>query len=133
MTERTPQERANARRYSLHMAGASVLYLALTLVPPFFVERGTTFAVVLMFVPLVAVAWMLFAIVQFVRNLDEYVRPLAMTASAIAFAVSMLGALSLGILEIGLGSLPWGIWGVFVLGMSAWGIAMVVLTRGGGK
>lgn len=128
MTERTRQERANARRYTIHMAAAAVAYLVVMLVPPFIVERDTPLGVIVALAPIVPVVWMVLAVVQFTRNLDEYYRPRMMTATAVGFVAAMLSVLVLGMLESALGPIPHAIWGVFVVSMSVWGIAMLVLT-----
>ncbi|KIP52439.1 hypothetical protein [Leucobacter komagatae] len=133
MTELTRGERAHARRYTLHMAGASVLFLVLMLFLPLEPEPGTPLALVIALVPLVAVAWMVFAVVQFVRSLDEFMRPRAMTAAAIAFVAAMVASVVFGMLDAEIGPLPLATWGVFVVGMITWGAAMLGMNLRGNK
>lgn len=133
MTEITATERKNARRYAWHMGLAAALYLLLFLGGGLVAEPDTPLGIALGLVPILPVVWMLLAALQFVRGLDEYMRPRMMTAAAVGFVAAMLAAVVLGMVEGVLGPLPYLVWSVFVIGMSAWGITAMVLSARGAK
>ena len=100
---------------------------------PSSLNPGTPLALVIALVPLVAVAWTVFAVVQFVRSLDEFTCPRAMTAAAIAFVAAMVASVVFGMLDAEIGPLPLATWGVFVVGMITWGAAMLGMNLRGNK
>lgn len=124
----TRRDRANVRRYTWQIAAASALYLLVTVLPPFLVEQGTPAAVVFALLPILPVVWMVLTLLQFLRALDEYQRPRLVRAFALAFGVSMLTALIVGMIENAIGGLPHAVWIVFIAGMMTWLIASLVIS-----
>ncbi len=133
MTEQTAAERSNVRRYTWQMAAAAALYVGLIVGGGALVDPDSPAGAVLELLPIIPVVWMLLAALRFVRGLDEYLRPLMMTAAGVGFVAAMLAAVVLGMIEGVVGGIPHLVWGVFVTGMSAWGLAAMVLTRRGAR
>lgn len=133
MTEQTAAERSNVRRYTWQMAAAAALYVGLIVGGGALADPDSPAGAVLELLPIVPVVWMLLAALRFVRGLDEYLRPLMMTAAGVGFVAAMLAAVVLGMIEGVVGGIPHLVWGVFVTGMSAWGLAAMVLTRRGAR
>ena len=131
MTEQTAAERSNVRRYTWQMAAAAALYVGLIVGGGALADPDSPAGAVLELLPIIPVVWMLLAALRFVRGLDEYLRPLMMTAAGVGFVAAMLAAVVLGMIEGVVGGIPHLVWGVFVTGMSAWGLAAMVLTRRG--
>ncbi len=133
MTEQTAAERSNVRRYTWQMAAAAALYVGLIVGGGALADPDSPAGAVLELLPIIPVVWMLLAALRFVRGLDEYLRPLMMTAAGVGFVAAMLAAVVLGMIEGVVGGIPHLVWGVFVTGMSAWGLAAMVLTRRGAR
>ncbi|WP_025133636.1 hypothetical protein [Leucobacter sp. PH1c] len=133
MTEQTAAERSNVRRYTWQMAAAAALYVGLIVGGGALADSDSPAGAVLELLPIIPVVWMLLAALRFVRGLDEYLRPLMMTAAGVGFVAAMLAAVVLGMIEGVVGGIPHLVWGVFVTGMSAWGLAAMVLTRRGAR
>lgn len=133
MTEQTAAERSNVRRYTWQMAAAAALYVGLIVGGSALADPDSPAGAVLELLPIIPVVWMLLAALRFVRGLDEYLRPLMMAAAGVGFVAAMLAAVVLGMIEGVVGGIPHLVWGVFVTGMSAWGLAAMVLTRRGAR
>ena len=133
MTEQTAAERSNVRRYTWQMAAAAALYVGLIVGGSALADPDSPAGAVLELLPIIPVVWMLLAALRFVRGLDEYLRPLMMTAAGVGFVAAMLAAVVLGMIEGVVSGIPHLVWGVFVTGMSAWGLAAMVLTRRGAR
>ncbi|WP_433674120.1 hypothetical protein [Microbacterium gorillae] len=128
MSERTPRERAAARRYLWELMIPTVLFVVLIVVVPIMIAppEGSPPAIVIALLPLIPAVWMLIAVVRFTRTFDEYMRGFALRACAVGFAAAMITAVAVGIIEGAVGPLPNVVWAVFVVGMSAWGVTLAV-------
>ncbi|WP_125098404.1 hypothetical protein [Leucobacter chromiireducens] len=128
MSEMTTRERNNVRRFAWQIGIAAVLYLALFLGGGGIADPGTPLGVVLGLLPILPVLWMLLATLGFVRGLDEFMKPRMMSAAAVGFVAAMLAAVVLGMVETVIGPIPFALWGVFVIGMTSWGGAAMVIS-----
>ncbi|MFK4791120.1 hypothetical protein [Microbacterium sp. ZW T5_56] len=128
MSDRTPRERAAARRYLWELMIPSALFVVLLVIVPIVIDppEGSPLAIVIALLPLIPTVWMLIAVVRFTRTFDEYMRGFALRACAVGFGAAMITAVAGGIIEGAVGPLPNLVWAVFVVGMSAWGITLAL-------
>lgn len=135
MSERTPRERAAARRYLWELMIPSVLFVVLIVIVPILLDppEGSPAAVAVALLPLIPAVWMLIAVARFTRTFDEYMRGFALRASAVGFGAAMITAVAVGIVEGAVGPLPNVVWVVFVVGMSAWGVSLAVSSMRGAR
>lgn len=126
---RTEAEVRTGRRYNRQFGAAMVLYvLLLVLSQVLDAERGTPLAVALAVLPILPLLWIVVALLGHLRRIDEMQRQLLVKSLAAGFGGAMLVAVTVGMLRIGGLDVPMPEWIVFSGGMSAWGIAAIVLT-----
>ncbi|MEU6723399.1 hypothetical protein ABZ917_06765 [Nonomuraea wenchangensis] len=79
-------------------------------------------------IPIAPALWMGVVVVVFVARSDEYQRRLTLQASGVGFVVMLLTALVLPLLEQA-GVADVSTWGIFGLGLAAFGVARVWMRR----
>jgi ABC-type transport system involved in multi-copper enzyme maturation permease subunit len=105
-----------------------VAYVASVLVASVLTEPNSklSWSVLWWVLPVLATAFVLRAAWRYVQRIDEYQRQLQLESLAIAFGVTMLAAITLGLLtarvDTGM-SVYTGIWTLYGIGMIAWAIA----------
>lgn len=77
--------------------------------------------------PIVVLLWMVIIVVRRVRRMDEYQRRLFFPGLAVGFTVSMVTAVTLGILSSAGIDVPNSGWVVAILGVLSWGTTNLVV------
>lgn len=127
-SQHTPAERQSAKRYMIGMAGAAVAYVALIVFLPATDDiKNPALGIAVALLPLVPVVWMCLCVIAFIRRGDERQRAASLASFAIGFGVTILAAVTIGLLEGAGVSVPSAPWWIFLAGMTAWPIALVTL------
>ncbi len=77
--------------------------------------------------PVLPMALMAWAVWRHWQRVDEFQRDLLLRGLAVGFAVAMIACVAMGVLVIAGLSGPIVPWGIFLAGMSTWGVSAVAL------
>ena len=79
--------------------------------------------------PVLPMLWIVVALWRHIQRLDDYQRLLLLRGFAVGFALSMIAALTLGMLAIAGLELMGAGWIVYSVGMAGWCVAAIVSAR----
>ncbi|MHA7984978.1 hypothetical protein ACX9R5_04155 [Rathayibacter sp. CAU 1779] len=102
-------------------------YVLASLVLSLWGQGTSPWRVLWIVLPLIALAWMVFAIMLRMRQLDEYQLKLFFPGLAVGFTVSIVTALTLATLGSAGIAVPSGGWIVAILGVLSWELTNVVV------
>ena len=132
MQEKTPHERAIARRYFIEIGVSSTLYVITTLGSGALarsLEDGDPYRILIALIPVIPAGMMLLSVVRFVVRSDELMQRIHMQGAMAAAIGMMMFSITYGFLESWAGFPPMNpIW-VAMLGILIWGFGGMFVQR----
>jgi hypothetical protein len=120
-----------AKLYSRRMIMAAVAYTALILATRVLLRGDlaeSPLAPIIALLPILPVLFGVFALMSFVRNIDELQQKIQLEAMAFSLGVTGLITFALGLVE-GTGIAPLGMVWVLPMMTALWGIGLAIATR----
>lgn len=130
-----PAERARTRRFATQFGLAFLAYVVVLVASLIWGDWGGTSQWRILWVlapalPIVAVAIIL---IRYVSASDEMEAILTYKSLAVAFAVTMLSAVVIGLLDIANFDVPGAGWWLYSIGMATWLVARIMLSISGAR
>lgn len=128
-TGRTPSERRAGRRYMWEFAIGMVLLMFSFMVVPRLIqaEPRSVLSIVIVLIPILPQIWIVVAVIRHMRRMDERDRQMQFQSMSVGFGTSMLVAVTAGFLSLAGFDSPFLPWAVYLGGMGAWALSLVVL------
>lgn len=122
----------NSRRYLRRMLVVSILYTAFTLFSGYMsrqLPEGDAWRIPLALLPVLPAAGMVFAMISFVRGLDELEQRIHLLSAVIVLTTLVLGSITYGFLQAYAGFPGLNGFVIGIGGIAGWSLAQVIVRR----
>lgn len=130
-----PAERARTRRFATHFGVAFLAYVLVLIASLTWGDwEGTSpWRLLWVLAPALPIVALAVVLIRYVSTSDEMEVILTCKSLAVAFAVTMLSAVVIGLLDIADFRIPGAGWWLYSIGMATWLVARIALSVTGAK